>query len=631
MQPSPRLPALAAATLAVALVAPAAHAQFTLTLLQNNDAESAVLPINRDADPGPGSNLQPYAGAARFVSTLNRERATAVNPLVVTAGDNIIPGPQFRASGITGAPGVGTSYDARLFNRIGYDALSLGNHDFDLGPDVLATVIEQTNSSIPFLAANLDFSAEPRLQALVNQGRIAPSTVVNYGSERVGVIGVVTEELPRISSPRNVVTNPVRPAIEQQVAALQGQGVNKIVLLTQLQNINNDLSLATQVNGIDLIVSGGGQETQLDDPSQAIPGDRRTGSLVYPEFRTAPNGDPVAVFTTNGFYRYVGRVDAQFDAQGRLLTSQTDGRPFRVSGNPSDPEAVAPDAETLSQVEQPVRQFVQGLADNIIARTEVPLIARTSQVRTRETNAGNLVADALLDRARELAPGFGVDLPQIAIQNGGGIRNDLLLGPTAQPGSPADVSELDTDTLLPFSNLLAVIEDVPVSTIRAALEAGVGSVPGSQGRFAQIAGLRFTYDPQRPGSRFTNAGEPISVGNRILDLFLTDGTQLIDDGMILDPALTLDVATIDFLARGGDSLFPSGLSFEVLGTTYQQALFDYLTTDLRGIVQASQYTDVGLDDFRTFEPGRRIDAVPEPAALATVAGVGLLALRRRRR
>jgi 5'-nucleotidase len=123
------------------------------------------------------------------------------------------------------------------------------------------------------------------------------------------VIGVVTETLARISSPRNVQVNPVLGAVQSQVTALQGQGVNKIVLLTQLQDIDNDLALASQINGVDVIVSGGGQETQLDDQSQAIPGDVRTPGLVFPEFRTAPNGNPVAVVTTNGLYRYVGRLE----------------------------------------------------------------------------------------------------------------------------------------------------------------------------------------------------------------------------------------------------------------------------------------------------------------------------------
>lgn len=141
------------------------HADLTVTILHNNDGESQLL--------NAGSGLEEYGGAARFVTLVNQIKGQSINPIMLSSGDNFLAGPEFAAS-----MNDGVYYDAEVLNAIGYNAIVIGNHDFDFGPDVLADFIGAVDSSIPYLSANLDFSGEANLDALVGT-RIFKSVQVN--------------------------------------------------------------------------------------------------------------------------------------------------------------------------------------------------------------------------------------------------------------------------------------------------------------------------------------------------------------------------------------------------------------------------------------------------------------------
>lgn len=619
--------------LILAASAASAHADFTLNLFHNNDGESKLLPITVGG--------QPYAGVDRFVSVLERERTAAGgNALTLSSGDNFLAGAQFNASLTSGAPGSRTFYDARAIDHIGYNAIALGNHDFDFGPDVLAEFIGQTSPSATFLSANLDFSGEPALAALANAGRIKKSVVVNYGSERVGVIGAVTETLASISSPRGVNILPVLPAVQSEIANLKSQGVNKIVLISHLQDINQELALIPQLSDIDIVIAGGGDELLAKPSNPLIPGNTVQGP--YPRSAVNATGQTVPVVTTAGEYRYLGHLGVTFDDNGILTNFNQNtnvGGAIRVSGNPNDTDAAAPHPATFSNVVAPVQSYVSGLANNVIATTNVPLNGLrgavsssgvvTPGVRTQETNFGDLFADSLLWQSRQLATQFGVDQPMVALQNGGGIRNNSVF--------TGNISELDTFNAAAFENFVTVVEDVPVSRFKQILEHSIANTSGG-GQFGQWAGVRFSYDPRLQAQVTSTAagsvGQVLVEGSRILDVFImtTAGElQIIDDGLILDPSFTIDLASIDFLVRTNGDAYPfSGLSQTNLGVSYQQALFNYITTGLNGVITASQYPEIGLDNSMMVESGRRIDAVPEPASLTALLGT-IITLRLRRR
>ncbi|MEZ4519828.1 MAG: hypothetical protein R3C44_24365 [Chloroflexota bacterium] len=215
-------------------------ADFRLTILHNNDGESQVI--------NAGPELEDFGGAAVFTTVVNtlRDSADTDGVVMISSGDNFLAGPEFAISLENGAP----YYDTIVMEQIGYDAVNLGNHDFDFGPDVLAQFLDGYTDAPPYVSANLDFSDEPALQAYVDAGVIRPSVVVDAGSVPVGIIGLETPNLPFNSSPRDVgvgqdLVTPVMTAVEQMTE----DGVTIIILTSHLQDIRNEVDLVAQLEG----------------------------------------------------------------------------------------------------------------------------------------------------------------------------------------------------------------------------------------------------------------------------------------------------------------------------------------------------------------------------------------------
>ncbi len=565
---------------------------FWLTILHNNDGESQVV--------NAGSGLEDFGGAARF-QTLTDDlkwdathgpwprRGAKRGVVMLSSGDNFLAGPEFNAGLQNGVP----FYDTIAMDLIGYDAVNLGNHDFDFGPDVLADFIAGYTDPPPYVGANLDFSGEPRLQAYVDAGVIVPATVVKERGELIGVIGLETPNLPFISSPRNVVvSDDLVNIVQGEVDELEAMGVNKIILTSHLQSIQNDIDLAAQIDGVDVIISGGGDELLADPDDLLLPGDEGAIYGAYPQIAMDMDGTEVPIVTTSGEYRYVGKLVVGFDKNGDIVAID-DGRsgPVRVATGdcngftPCD-DTVQPDPMVQAMVVDPVVAALEALATNVIATSEVDLDGLRSSVRTMETNEGNLIADALRWQATELAASFGVAVPDVALQNGGGIRNNTII--------PAgDITELDTFDMVPFPNFVSVLENIPRTQFKEILENAVsravaGDPPGGTGRFAQIAGFSFSWSESGTGQVLNPDGTVAVPGTRVQLVELNDGTVIVTGGAVVaGPDLT--VATIDFLARGGDQYPYRGAPFTTLGVTYQQALLNYLTVGLGGTITAADY------------------------------------------
>ncbi|MCX5887320.1 MAG: bifunctional metallophosphatase/5'-nucleotidase, partial [Proteobacteria bacterium] len=147
-------------------------------MLHNNDSESQLI----DA----GTGLEDCGGVARFATLAHKLKAQALEGCsncgvaMVSSGDNFLAGPELNASFQKGVP----FYDAIAMDLIGYDAVCLGNHEFDFGPDTLADFIEGFPRTVKFLSANLDFSQEPRLQDFVRRHQLAGSLVVEKAGEK---------------------------------------------------------------------------------------------------------------------------------------------------------------------------------------------------------------------------------------------------------------------------------------------------------------------------------------------------------------------------------------------------------------------------------------------------------------
>ncbi|MPZ88650.1 MAG: bifunctional metallophosphatase/5'-nucleotidase [Nitriliruptorales bacterium] len=569
--------ALSALALLIAMALPGQarpdeRVDFWLTVIHSNDGESRLIPT--DDDPG-------VARFATLVDRLRREARTGPPPagergakrgaIVVSSGDNFLAGAQFNASLDKGVP----FYDAIALELIGYDAFTIGNHEFDFGPDILADFIESFSSPVPFLSANLDVSAEPRLQELEGS-RIVPSTVAKERGERIGIIGAVTPRLPAISSPRDVkVLEDVAGLVQAEIDRLSAQGVDKIVVSTHLQNINEEITVLRDLRGVDVVISGGGSE-RLDP---------------YPLLAPDADGNQIPVVTTVGDYGDLGRLVMGFNRSGDVVSISARSQLFDVTTD------LPVDRRVQAQVVEPVEAYVADLAATTVATSEVLLNGDRGQVdpetgdvtvagvRNSETNLGSLMGDALLETGRNEAPEFGVVPPVVAIQNGGGIR--------ASAG-PGDVTLLDTFNVAAFSNFVSVVPGVTGSDLLALLEHGVAAVEVNDGRFSQVAGMRFSFDRSFP------------AGERIRELTLSEGDiPIVVDGALVDPDRVIPLATNDFTARDGDG-YPFealGLTeFTTVGVTYQQSLADYLTETLGGSVTAADYPEGGLGRITRIGP-----------------------------
>ena len=602
---SPRKPlalvaALAVVTAMIASLSMPAGAQtpeptsadtFTLTILHNNDGESKLLP---DEDSG-------FPGVARFATQVKLMQAAAAaagsGVVTLTSGDNFLASQEL---------GISLARDGALYDSVAlsglYDAMALGNHDFDFGPDVTARFIEGFDPPVTFLSANADFAGEPVLQALVDSGKLAASTVVETDGQQVGVIGAVTPLLPNISSPRNVVISDVLAAVTAEAESLAAQGVNKIILVSHLQGVSEEIALVADLAGVDIVIAGGGDDLLRNEGDTCMPDDEPAG--LYPLLVEDSTGTDVPVITAPGGYRCIGALTVTFDGDGNIVSHT--GRSVGVSFD------VAPDPTVQSSVIEPLAAAVAEVDADVIGQSEVDLDGRRAMVRTGSSNQGNLHADALRAAATNLAADFGTPVPDAAVQNGGGIRNDAVI--------PAgEITTGDTWDIAPFGNFL-VVGEVPRETFHVLLERAVDRIPGAGGQFPQVSGFTFTYDPSAPARETDRAGDCSLAGNpgsRIREVALDDGTVIVSDGAVV-PGDPIVLATIDFLANGGDCYPLAGIEFTKLGVSYQQALADYISEDLGGTITAADYPAGGDNRITALAP----EPEPEPATVTVTVTRG---------
>jgi 5'-nucleotidase/UDP-sugar diphosphatase len=601
---------LAIALAAALVAAPSAAAnhdkpEFRLTLLHNNDGESKL--ATGDSIPG-------YGGAARFATVLERLRAEAATrqsnapkrqgTLLVSSGDNFLAGLALLAGFESGPPWP----DAIVANELRYDAMTLGNHEFDFGQARLAEYITGVSERIPFITANLGFAnTVPELRSLAQSGRIVPTVVIERDHEKVGVIGLTTPDIAGISSPGNVdIRADLANVVAEQVGELERKGVDKIIVSAHLQGIAADEALIPEVRGVDIWIAGGGDDLLANPDDTLIPGDGPVGP--YPKLVSDKAGKNVLVVSTAGEYKYVGRLTVDFSKSGQVTTvDDSKSGPVRVSGTASDPDFAAEDPEVKANAVDPVAAFSASLASQPNGSTELTLSRQVGPtpndpIRRRESGFGNVVADSFLWKTQQLAAADpAVDEPQVGIANGGGIRADIPAGP---------INKAQTFAVLPFFNQMVVVEDVGCEQLRQLLERGYSGLPGIEGRFANIAGMRVEVDPSQPAQVITAAPDPAAIvtpGQRVRNLWLTNGTpqdtaddtQLIQNGAAVPGCAPVDVATTDFTARDGDR-YPfsaQGLVPISVGSLYNQAFEDYIVAPtaeggLGGTITAAQYPTV---------------------------------------
>jgi 2',3'-cyclic-nucleotide 2'-phosphodiesterase (5'-nucleotidase family) len=546
-----------------------------------------------DMDSG-GDLVKSSKGLSALVRKFRAEYPD--NTVFVSSGDNYIPGPFFNAAddaSLTpelGAPGAGRA-DIEILNVMGLQASALGNHDLDPGTTFFAGLINAggawRGAQWPYLSANLDFSTDGSLRALVGQdgaeaeslkNRLAKSAVVTVAGKRIGIVGATTPTLTSITSTGGITVRPadandidaLAAEIQSAVDALVATGIDKVILLAHMQQIAVEQALATRLRDVDLVVAGGSNTRLFDDDDRIRPGDFSQGT--YPLRHVSPTGEPVLVVNVDADYKYLGRIVLHFDGQGRIVTGRLRSD---VNGAwASDEEGLARAGLTMADampgvvaIADKVGGIIAAKDGNLFGAAGVYLEGDRVFVRNQETNLGHLTAEANLVFAQALDATTAVSL-----KNGGGIRASIG-GIDAPAGStvgvksrtkanPAvgkeagDISQLDIEFALRFNNGLSLLT-VTAPELKTLLEHGVAQL-GTQGRYPQVAGMRFSYDPAQPaGSRVRTlvVDDPDGAGPGTGPVVVYRG------GALQVPATaTFRLVTLDFLANGGDGYPFSSLS-----------------------------------------------------------------------
>jgi 5'-nucleotidase len=485
---------LLAGTAALALTAGAAAADYTLHILHINDLHSRIEPINgSDSTCSAEDNAagECFGGVARLYTKINELRdairAEGGNVIVLDAGD------QFQGS-LMYTTYKGT-VEAEFMNAIGFDAMAVGNHEFDDGPEKLGEFVDLVD--VPLVSGNLDLS-----QSNILNGKVENHVVLEVGGERIGIVSALATDTVETSSPGpNVIFQDEADSLAADVQTLTEDGVTKIIALTHV-GLPKDIAIAEAVPGIDAVV-GGHSHTYL---SSSDPG--RAGA--YPTWASQEDGTMIPVVQAYAYSKYLGHLVLTFDDEGRVIDASGDTILLDASVE-ENPEIVARVAELAGPIEELKARVVASTAEAIEGSREV--------CRQVECPMGNLVADAMLDRVKDQ----GVT---IAIQNGGGLRASIDAG---------EVTMGEVLTVLPFQNTLATFQ-VTGDQIVAALENGVSQVEDGAGRFTQVAGLKYTWKASNP------------PGSRVLEVMVAEGDSFVP----IDPAKLYSVATNNYVRTGGD-------------------------------------------------------------------------------
>jgi 2',3'-cyclic-nucleotide 2'-phosphodiesterase (5'-nucleotidase family) len=373
-------------------------------------------------------------------------------------------------------------------NEMKFDAMVVGNHEFDFGQDLLKKRISE--AKFPVLGANVE-----------GLGILKPYVIKEIGGIKAAIIGIVTDDTPISTHPRNVAGLrfiPPDDAVQKYLKELKSKA-DIIVVLSHIGH-HADRLLAEKVKGIDVIV-GGHSHTKILKP--VIVGD----TIILQAWEHA---------------KALGVLDLIVEG----------GKIVKFEGHLEEikPDTGKEDRAVMAIVEK-WRIKVDAILDETIGEAAIDLDG--DNVRKRETNLGNLIADIMRDTS-------GADA---AIINGGGIRASIKKG---------EVRVKNVYTVLPFDNYIVAIK-LSGRQIKEALEHGVSAIEEGAGRFPQVSGLKFKYA--------CSAEE----GSRIKEI-------LIDDKPI-EPDKEYIIATNDFLAAGGDGYkafgeaVKSSKNFSIIGGT----------------------------------------------------------------
>ncbi len=566
-----------------------------------------------------------------------------VNTVVIGEGDSFIPGPWLIAGAdpsLNAIPSIGSTALARpdiaIMNIFGTTVSALGNHEFDLGSPVLSGAVfpaaPWAGAQFPLITANLDFAADSSLRGRADttlggtggaiaglevtdiKAKIAPYAVKTLNGQKIGFIGATTWELLSKSSPNGTIpkddANGATSDLQEVAAYLQGAvnalnvlGVNKIVMVDQLDDLQRNKDLAGLVSGIDVMVAGGGHERMGDATDTAVPFPGHDATFIadtYPISTVGADGKPVLIVTTDTEYSYLGRLVVDFDANGEIilpnLSTAVNGAyasneatlqaVYGTSDSAATIIAGSPMAMQVKAITDALNTVVVAKDSNVFGYSNVYLEGDRVFGRTQEVNLGDITADANAMKAKA-ALGLGQTSAVFSLKNGGGLRASigsvLADGTKVAPfenlitGKPAGgVSQLDIENALRFDNKLMVCDMTPAGLLGVLnFAAGLSTGPTNQnGGYAQVGNVRYSYDSARPTGQKVRTVALVNDFGQVV-------SPVVSNGAVLATApLTIKIVALSFTMNGGDS-YPIKYTNPPTNTTVNNGAtnFRYLLTN----------------------------------------------------
>lgn len=500
----------------------------SIVILHSNDVHGAV------------------EGYATMAALKEYYKAQGADVLLVDAGDYI--------QGTTYVSVSQGKTAIELMNLAGYDFAALGNHEFDYGFENLKTIMADAKFKV--LSANTLYDGK---------AAFGDHAVVELGGKKVGIFGMETPETATKAHPAKIkgVTFPsgedMYAIAKAEVAALKAENVDYIVCLGHLgvddetaATANRSIDMLAKVEGIDVLIDGHSHSTIEDIQSKTADGTNKVGNTIVTSTGTKFANFGVVTIAPDG------------SITAKLISAEEAAA------------LVTPVAAVKEKADAVVKE-IEDMYGATFAKTEVRLNGdRDPGNRTEETNLGDLITDAILWYATKDG-GLDVDDDHVvALTNGGGIRATIEAG---------DINRNDVNTVLPFGNTVAIVY-IKGSALLEALEASTYCTPTAIGGFPQVAGIEFTVD----NSKTFDEGELYPDTTYYAPKSINRVTINSINGKDFDPEATYAVVTNDFTAAGGDTYYAFSVATVMdTGTPMDEALIDYINTELKGVVPAATY------------------------------------------
>ncbi|KAK3323149.1 Metallo-dependent phosphatase-like protein [Cercophora scortea] len=455
-----------------------------------------------------------YGGYSRIKTVIDDTRASHPDSLFLNVGDEF-QGTMFFTY-------YGGEKIAETLNQLGFDGMTIGNHEFDKGDEVLGKFLE--NLTFPIISANIA-SDNVRLNRTIKPYHI-------YDQFQLAVIGVTTETTPDISSPGKGTTfSDSVKAVQDTVDHIRATTtITRIAAITHI-GYDEDQRLARETSGLYLIMGG---------HSHTLLGDMAGAEGKYPTITRNKDGDEVFIVTAYRWGEYLGYIDVTYDDEGKVLAYH--GAPIHLTNTTKQ------DPDLQKQVDA-WRVPFQAFAQQEVGYSNVVLDQSTCQ--TKECLLGDFICDAMLSYRLNATTGTP---PDFALTNAGGVRATIDAGP---------ITRGEVLTAFPFGN--AVVE-ITVSGARlwdtlSGIVARVNTVNGKAvtSNLQVSKGIKIIYAPAANGPAGTGKLVSVTIG-----------------GKALDKTRDYKIVTIDFLANGGDNMFSPAIAGFTILDTLDEVLVNYI-------------------------------------------------------